>query len=430
MKYIINYDKIDITKSVIIYIGVGFPDTSNETQGLPGGGSKKAIIDTVNLKHHFGDNFLCFMKSNKKKLGGLYYSKEILDFDMFKAYGIPHFLPAVNYFSTFIKTLLYTLFFFPNLFISNYTVNKCVKQLIKHGVKPSAITFVAYSPTLGHTFPCYQAKKRFGCIYIEILDSGPVFKDRGLQRNLILKIFKNHDGVITYVAGSAIDFASDKPYVEVFFPIADELLGLFKKNEKAINTEIDERIPIIAYTGHLSNVYQVDQIIEVIKETGRKYKWKLAGYGPLAGALSELCKDERYDVEFFGLVSTAETVEIMMSADLLLCQKGGALNEFDKYKSKYAASGKLIEYLCSGVPIIASDIPAFSERIKPYLTLIDQHITAVDLCEKLESIFETENYLVLLEKAENGRQFAFENCTVSLYNKTTIEFVKQIAKNV
>ncbi|MCL2089176.1 MAG: glycosyltransferase [Oscillospiraceae bacterium] len=423
MRQSIPFQQIDVTKKVLIYIGIGFPGGDSETQGLPLSGSKKAIIDIVNLKGRFGNNFLCFLKSNTKKLGGLYYAKDTLEFDEFQAHGIGHFLPAVNYFSTFIKTLLYALFFFPNLLISNHTIKKCVKQLIKLGVPPSSIIFVAYSPTLSHTYPCYRAKKRFGCKYIEILDCGPVFKDEGLQRDLTLKIFKNHDGVITYVAGSAIDFAPDKPYAEVFFPIPDQLLPLFTNDQKTAKTPLTDRKPIIAYTGHLSSVYQLEEIIKVIKTTGKRYRWKFAGYGPLSEELSALSKDDGYDVEFYGLVNVAESVKIMMSADLLICPKGGDSSELDKYKSRYAASGKLIEYLCTGVPVLASDIPAFSEQIKPYFALIPQNISTKELCEKLEVIFDESNYSELLTKAQDGRQFALTNCTLDVYNKTTLEFI-------
>lgn len=419
---------LDTTKTVYVYIGIGFPGTAGETQGLPGSVSRKAAADVANMRRAFGDNVLVFLKSDSPTLGNVWYRGDTMEFAQGVAVGIPHLMPAVGYFSASWRRLLYALCFLPNLWISTRHVTRCVRQIIKAGFAPDDVVLVAYSPTLGFTYPAYRAKKKLGSRYIEILDCGPVFKDKGFQRKLTLEIFRAHDGVITYVAGSAIDFAPDKPFVEVFFPVADDLLDIFRSGARhqAMGTrDVEAHTPVIAYTGHLSDVYQVSQAISLIKRSGRRYKWRFAGYGPLARELETLASDPDYDVEFLGLVDITEAAQVMLEADVLLCLKGGSATQFDRYKARYAASGKLTEYLASGTPVLASDIPAFSSQIKPFVQLVGPEASDDEMLEALSDIFA--NYDAVLDRATRGQEFAFANFSNEVQRRRAIEFIQDIS---
>lgn len=421
-----DLSRLDSSRTVFIYIGIGFPGTAGETQGLPGSVSRKAAADVGNLRREFGDNVLVFLKSDSPMVGKLWYRRDTFEFAGATAVGVPHLMPSVSYFGSFWTTLAYALCFLPNLWLSTRTVTRCVRRITKAGIAAEDIVIVSYSPTLGFTYPAYRAKKKYGCRFVEILDCGPVFKDRGLQRRLILEIFRSHDGVITYVAGSARDFAPEKPYVEVFFPVADDLLELFRAAVRDEGpTGVDDRTPVIAYTGHLSDVYQISQVIRLIRKTGRRYRWRFAGYGPLAQELEALAQNPDFDVDFLGLVDITEAARVMTEADLLLCQKGGSVTEFDRYKARYAASGKLTEYLASGTPVLASDIPAFSDQIKPFVHLVSPHAGDDEVIDAISVIFA--NYEHARVRARQGQEFAFANFSSEVQRRRSLDFIERIA---
>jgi glycosyltransferase involved in cell wall biosynthesis len=124
-----------------------------------------------------------------------------------------------------------------------------------------------------------------------------------------------------------------------------------------------------------------------------------------------------------GRVSNVEAIKLQKSSHLLLCLKGGVHTKINQYYSKYAASGKLIEYLCSGTPILAGDIPAFSDTVKPFMT-----------CEKDQTVDKVtrtlvdieENYADKLKKAQKGQQYAFKYFTAEHQNKNIYDFLESL----
>jgi glycosyltransferase involved in cell wall biosynthesis len=145
----------------------------------------------------------------------------------------------------------------------------------------------------------------------------------------------------------------------------------------------------------------------------------------LAPELEALAEDESLDVDFLGLVDTTVAAQVMVDADVLLCLKGGSETEFDRYKSRYAASGKLTEYLASGTPILVSDIPAFSDQIKPFVHLVSPEADDDEMLGALSEIFS--DYDAVASRALRGQQFAFSNFSNEVQRRRTIEFIQGVS---
>lgn len=226
---------------------------------------------------------------------------------------------------------------------------------------------------------------------------------------------KKADGIITYVAKTAQDYIPGKPYVEVVYSISEKIIQLYRSH-------IPKRPKrfTITYTGSLDDKYNTEAIVEAIKKTGKRYRWEFAGTGKDAESIGRLVKDKRYDVHYHGRISNIEVVRLQMNSHLLLCLRRYH-DKVNEYYYKYAASAKLAEYLCSGVPVLASDAPANSKKINRYITL-EESTEANDILKNIEMI--ENNYESKVKLAKEGRQFAFKYLTADYQNKNIYDFVE------
>jgi len=301
----------------------------------------------------------------------------------------------------------------------NYT--KKLNSLLKdnHGLD---VVIITNGPYIYMALPAMIARLRHKVKWVPFLVGSVEIPEARFPYSLVSKMSrwtaKRADGAITYVANSATDYIPNKPFVEISYLIADDLMKLYrdyksKKPEKFT----------IAYTGALTNIYNLDIVIDVIKKTGKKYHWVFAGVGQNADKIAELSRNDKYDVEYLGRVDNIAAVKLQKSSNLLLCLRGGDHSRINRYYSKYAASGKLIEYLCSGTPILAGDIPGFSDKIKPFMTC-EKNQTSEQIVKDLIGI--EKNYNEKMELAKEGQQYAFKHFTADYQNKKIYEFLESL----
>lgn len=233
--------------------------------------------------------------------------------------------------------------------------------------------------------------------------------------NMSIWTTKKADGIITYVAKTAQDYIPGKPYVEVVYSISEKIIQLYRSH-------IPKRPKrfTITYTGSLDDKYNTEAIVEAIKKTGRRYRWEFAGTGKDAENIQSLTKDKRYDVHYHGRISNIEVVRLQVNSHLLLCLRRHH-DEVNEYYYKYAASAKLAEYLCSGVPVLASDAPANSEKINKFISL-EKSTEVNDIIKDIEMI--ENNYDSKVKLAKEGQQFAFKHFTADYQNKNIYDFIE------
>lgn len=271
-------------------------------------------------------------------------------------------------------------------------------------------------------WPALIARLRFGVKWVPFLVGSVEIPEAKFPWSILSKLSrftsKKADGAITYVANSAIDYMPGKPFVEIAYLIDDKIMDIYKQ---PVLLKPDKFT--ITYTGALTNIYNIDVIVEVIKKTADKYKWVFAGVGQNADAIQKLANDERYDVEYLGAVSNLDAIQLQKNSHLLLCLRGGDRSKVNQYYSKYAASGKLIEYLCSGTPILAGDIPGFSDKIKPFMTC-EKDQSATTIVDRLETI--VRNYDKSQKAAREGQNYAFKYFTATYQNKNIFNYLEKL----
>lgn len=300
----------------------------------------------------------------------------------------------------------------------NYTrkLNTILKQIDKN----TEVIVVTRGSYIFIALPVILARLRFKLKWIPFTITTVEVPEYGFPFNIVSKMSrwttKRADGMITYVAKSARDYMPGKPFLEMAYSIDDKLIELYKEYKSKRPKKFT-----IAYTGSLSSTYNFEYIIEAIRKTGDTYRWVFAGTGLYSDQIGQLASDGRFDVNYLGAVSNIDAIKLQKSSHLLLCLKGGDGTKMNQYYSKYAASGKLIEYLCSGTPILLGDIPAFSEKNKSFTTC-EQNQRSFQLVTDIESI--RLGYNNKLKLAKKGQQYALKHFNAAYQNRSVYEFLE------
>jgi glycosyltransferase involved in cell wall biosynthesis len=301
----------------------------------------------------------------------------------------------------------------------NYT--RKLNEILKTSRNKDTV-IITNGPYVYMALPALIARWRHKVRWIPFLVGSVEIPEAKFPYSLISKLSrwtaKKADGAITYVANSATDYIPSKPFVEIVYLISDKLMNIYhdykpKKPKKFT----------ITYTGALTNIYNIDVVIDVIKKTNKKYHWVFAGVGENSDKIKKLSSNKKYDVDYLGRISNIEAVKLQKSSHLLLCLRGGDRSKVNQYYSRYAASGKLIEYLCSGTPILGGDIPGFSDKIKPFMTC-EKDQTADQIAHDLEEI--EKSYTDKVKLAQKGQRYAFKYFTADYQNKNIYDFLESL----
>jgi len=228
------------------------------------------------------------------------------------------------------------------------------------------------------------------------------------------------DASITYNAPNATDYIPNKPYLELFFGVNEKDAELYKSYVPPKGKKFT-----IAYVGAFTDIYNFDAIAQVIERTGKKYRWIFAGYGPNEDTIKKLSRDKQYDVTYLGVIGHDDAIKLHKAADLLLCLRLSGGTKANSYSAKYAASGKLSEYLCSGTPILSTDIEAISQQLKPFLNFTKDS-SSKEVQVAIEGIVDDYKEKLMLSK--QGQSVAFRVCDEQYQSKEVNNFLHSLVK--
>lgn len=227
---------------------------------------------------------------------------------------------------------------------------------------------------------------------------------------------KKADGVIAYVEKTATDYMPGKPFIEIAYTLSEDSVKLYKESNVAKSKKFT-----IAYTGSLSEAYNFDYIIDTIKETRDKYRWVFAGDGVYGERIQELAEDEVYDVDYLGWVDNKQAIKLQKESHLLISPRLGSKSYVNNYYNQYAASGKLTEYICSGTPILASDVTSTNSDMRQFITP-ESGQSSTHIINDLEGI--VKRYDEKTDLAKEGQEFALKHFTADYQNKKIYEFLE------
>jgi len=190
----------------------------------------------------------------------------------------------------------------------------------------------------------------------------------------------------------------------------EQLISIFNFIDENRFSEIPEvKQNFYCYVGRLST----EKGVEVLLNAARKlpqYRLKIIGTGPLEKELK--AKYQCDHIEFLGFKQWEEMKAILENAVCMvlpsICYENNPLS--------------IIESLCTGTPVIGSQIGGIPELIKPGINgLIFEAGNADELERKIDQLFKTSSaynyHQIAVEAKEKFSSVRYYNQIIDIYNK-------------
>jgi len=222
-----------------------------------------------------------------------------------------------------------------------------------------------------------------------------------LKRSKIIKCF----GVTKKLSSDLENyFGFDKNVIKVLHDAVD--LEEFI-NEPEINNTSSK--PILTYCGSLSYEKGTDLLIEAASKLEGFQIIIVGGLDTDVKIYSEKARNLNINnIRFIGQVLPFEVVNYLNSSDILLLPSSGK----SKKSREYTSAMKLFEYLATGVPIVASDIPSNTEILTENKNCILFNSDDSDnLSQEVKKLWKDYSLREKISKnsIELSRQFTWKN---------------------
>lgn len=171
---------------------------------------------------------------------------------------------------------------------------------------------------------------------------------------------------------------AERPYI-----VIEGMVRHLSEEEKEKEIQEDVKNTIV-YTGTLHRKFGVLNLVEAFSEIKDPHvSLKICGKGDSESQIKEYAnKDSR--VHFMGQISNDQSQEIQKSAALLINPR----QDNEEY-TKYSFPSKNLEYLLSGVPVIAYKLKGMPEEYNEYINYVETN-SIESLKEKIEELLNKD----------------------------------------
>lgn len=189
---------------------------------------------------------------------------------------------------------------------------------------------------------------------------------------------------------------------------------------KKLELPLDKKI--VLYAGHLYGWKGADTILETAKLLGGKQDIFFVVVGGGAeeqkGFAAKMKEEGISHMLLVGHKLKKEIPQYLQSADILLLPNSAKSEESVKYTSPI----KMFEYMASGVPIIASDLPSLREVLNEKNALLTSPDNPNAFAEAIEKLLNNANLSALI--ARNAKDDV-QKYTWDEYAKKILEFIQK-----
>lgn len=212
--------------------------------------------------------------------------------------------------------------------------------------------------------------------FIDLSENPSVLKrayNRWLSRRS-RKMTKYIDSFVYLTAQSAEFFCDDKPYV-VVEGIADDT-----EDEKSQKIFSDKKV--ILYTGTTNSRFGIMNLLDAFSQiSDENYELWICGCGDSDDRIKEAVKSDSR-IKFKGIVPHEKVISLQRQATVLVNPRP---NEGEY--TKYSFPSKNMEYLSTGIPLVAFKLDGIPEEYDPYCIYVKEN-TTICLAQTLEMVCE------------------------------------------
>lgn len=173
---------------------------------------------------------------------------------------------------------------------------------------------------------------------------------------------------------------------------------------------------IILYTGTLHSRFGVRTLVDAFMQiTGEEYRLVLCGVGDSEQYI-RVCAEKDDRIVFKGQVAREEALQLQQQATVLVNPRQNN-EEF----TKYSFPSKTMEYLASGVPVVAYKLDGIPDEYDDYLNYVEDN-SAESLAAKLVEIcnLDKEAHKAM---GKRGAEFVLQNKNARVQTRRILEFI-------
>ncbi len=236
-----------------------------------------------------------------------------------------------------------------------------LRKLLKKDVYRDS-TLLVYNTMSIFAIPVLSSAKKRGLNAIAVIADLPIQEKKSWVRRIEdrkqIDVISKFDALIPLTKHIVDDFAPSIPYCVVE---AGCNPGDYTKKQKETD-EHGESYDIV-FSGTLNQLSGIELMIETMDAIDNpKITLHIYGDGPLRPAVEEASHNNG-KIVYHGRVNNVEMLAIQEKADLLVCPR-----KRDDFTTKYTFPSKVLEYICSGVPVLSNRLQGIPDEYEQYIT--------------------------------------------------------------
>lgn len=293
-----------------------------------------------------------------------------------------------------------------------YNLRRRLKQLLKTDEYKNAALFV-YNTMSIFASPVLHVSKKKKLISVGVIADLPIRAPKNLIRRIEDKrqqdAIKEFTGLIPLTQYIAQDFATGVPYCVVEAGCNPQDYTEELKTKK-ISGEKN-----IVFSGTLNELSGIELMIDAMAHVqDKKICLHIYGDGPLKQSVINSVSS-RENIFYQGRVSNDQMIEIQKNADLLVCPR-----KSDDFTTRYTFPSKVLEYICSGTPVLSNRLAGIPEEYENYINYTASE-SDLDWAEALERILNTSNYENFIQKALLARNTVLQTKSWDKQSKKVLD---------
>lgn len=311
-------------------------------------------------------------------------------------------------------------------FIRNYFIKKSVYKSMKKYCKEKngEIVLCIYSASAEFLSAAQKIKKKYPNVIIcEIIADLPGMTNLSIKKSTLLQWFIDYkakqslkrleivDCFVLLTKQMADYLHISKPYCVVE--------GIASKSQQIKERENTEKT--ILYTGTLHQKFGVMNLVEAFNQIeSPDYRLVICGIGDSEKEIREAA-EKNPRISFLGQLTRSEVLELQNQATILVNPR----HNNEEY-TKYSFPSKTMEYLSSGIPIVAYKLDGIPDEYNSYIQYVEDD-SIESLKKKLVEVCELSN-----EERQNigsrGRTFVLSNKNSTIQVKKIVTLIKTITE--
>ena len=302
-----------------------------------------------------------------------------------------------------------------NRFIEQSIYKNLVKCFEKHHTEEKRVLIV-YSATASFLRAVKRIKKRYPDVVVcDIIADLPAMTNLSSKKSALLKAFIEHSAKQSQDALDCVDCfvlltKQMAEYLKIDKPFC-VMEGISSPESKGADYQLNDK-KIILYTGTLHRKFGIMNLINAFQQIkDPTYELRICGVGDSEDAIKAAAqKDDR--IRFLGKLPREQVLEWQSKATVLVNPRQNN-EEF----TKYSFPSKTMEYLSSGVPLVAYKLDGIPDEYDSYIFYVKENSLSclADTIRRVCEMPESER----AKAGKAGREFV-------LTQKNSAEQVKKI----